>query len=116
MDKIFIRMPDWNIWHFLFNLRHYLLDQKKNNLKMAEPGFEHSELKGITIKNMIVTVICTATLVITIMGSYAGLKAEISDVRHDQSEHDKITDLRIRVVEDQQKILSEQIKELQNRK
>lgn len=80
------------------------------------PGFEHSQLKGITIKNMIVTVVCTATIVASVLGSYNALKNDLIEQRYSQEEQNKILDIRIRVVEDQQKILSQQIRDLQAKK
>ena len=80
------------------------------------PGFEHSQLKGITIKNMIVTVVCTASLVVTIMGAYSGLKESMTEQRLRQDTQNQLIDLRLKAVEDQQIIIRQQIKEIQDRK
>lgn len=81
-----------------------------------EPGFEHSQLRGITIKNMIVTIVCTATLVSTMMGAYFGIKSDIKDIRDNQNTYNKITDLRLKAVEDRQNLLELQISDLKNKK
>lgn len=109
-------MPYRDIWHFLFNLRRYLFNQEANIITMSEPGFEHSQLRGITIKNMIVTVVCTATIVASVMGTYFGITQKMSDISHTQEQNNQIMDLRIRTLEDQQKLIREQIRDLQNRK
>lgn len=80
------------------------------------PGFEHSQLKGITIKNMIVTIVCTASLVVTIMGAYTGLKEQIDHQQYRQDTQNQLIDLRLKAVEDQQTLIRQQIKELQERK
>lgn len=117
MDTLCIWVHDWNIRYFLFNLQHYLFN-KKVPVTMSEttPGFEHSQLKGITIKNMIVTVVCTASLVITIMGAYNGLKESMTEQRLRQDTQNQLIDLRLKAVEDQQTIIRQQIKEIQDRK
>lgn len=83
---------------------------------MNEPGFEHSQLRGITIKNMIVTVACTATLVSGGMGAYFGLKTDMKDIKDNQTTYNKITDLRLKAIEDRQNLLELQIHDLQIRK
>jgi len=118
MDKIFVRLLDWYIWHFLFNLRHYLFTEKKNLIAMYEitPGFEHNQIKGITIKNMIVTVVCTASIVASVTTAYFGITNSISSIGYKQEEQNKIIDLRIRTLEDQQKLIREEIRDLQMKK
>lgn len=65
-------------------------------------GFEHTQLKGLTIKNMIITITCTASIVITIMSAYSGLKSQ-----------NDINDLRIRVTEARVTVLEQNLRELQ---
>lgn len=116
-----LRMDTFCIWVyngiysiFLFNLRHYLFGQEKNYLAMPEstPGFEHNQLRGITIKNMIVTIVCTATLVTTILTTYFGLKDDMKDIRDNQNTYNKITDLRLKAIEDRQNFFELQISEM----
>lgn len=80
-----------------------------------EPGFEHSELKGVTLKNMIVTIACTATIVATGVGAYSGIQKSIDNLGYRQDEQNKLIDLRIRTLEDQQKLMNIEIRELQTR-
>jgi hypothetical protein len=81
-----------------------------------EPGFEHSQLRGITIKNMIVTIVCTATLVSTIMTAYFGIRSDIKDIRDNQNTYDKITDLRLKAIEDRQNLLELQIRQIKDKR
>jgi hypothetical protein len=78
-----------------------------------EPGFEHSQLKGITIKNMLVTIACTATIVSSGMGAYFGLQKSIDRATYKQDEQNKIFDLRLKTVEDHQKLIDIQLQDLQ---
>lgn len=66
-----------------------------------EPGFEHIALRGITIKNMIVTVVCTATLVITVMNYKGAIERE-----------NALIELRVHTIEDQIQIIQKEISEL----
>lgn len=120
-----LRMDTFCIWVyngifsiFLFNLRHYLFGKEKNYLVMPEstPGFEHNQLRGITIKNMIVTIVCTATLVTTILTTYFGLKDDMKDIRDNQNTYNKITDLRLKAIEDRQNFFELQISEMKKSK
>lgn len=81
-----------------------------------EPGFEHSQLKGITIKNMIVTIICTASIVASVMTTYFNLKSQIIEVRDDQNLSNRIMDIRIKLLESQIIVVQQQIGELQKSK
>lgn len=117
MDTFRFWLPNCYIRACLFDIRSLLPIYQKNLIAMeSTPGFEHSQLRGITIKNMIVTVACTATLVISLMTAYSGLKSDNLTTRQMQDEQNKILELRIRIIEDQQKLLSQQIRELQDKK
>lgn len=118
MDTLCIRVYNGYIRIFLLNLRHYLFGQKKNYITMPESthGFEHSQLRGITIKNMIVTIVCTATLVSAIMTAYFGIKSDMRDIQANQNTYNKITDLRLKAVEDRENLLEFQITELKELK
>lgn len=70
-----------------------------------EPGFEHTALRGITIKNMIVTIFCTATIVASVMTTYFQLRGV-----------QEIQELRLKMLEDHQKVIDHRIDELQQNK
>lgn len=78
-------------------------------------GFEHRELKGITVKNIIVTVISTATIVVSVMTTYFGIKAEIEKNQYQQEEYNRINDIRLKTIEQRQDIMEKEIQDLQNK-
>ena len=68
-------------------------------------GIENQELKGITIKNMVVTVLCTASVVSTALFTY-----------YSQQTQNALTNLRIEVVEKRIILLEQQVQELRQAK
>lgn len=74
-------------------------------MEQTAPGIEHTQLRGLTIKNMIVTIACTASIVVTVMTAYNGLKSQ-----------NDINDLRIRVTEARITVLEQQIHEMQQQR
>jgi hypothetical protein len=81
-----------------------------------EPGFEHTALRGITIKNMIVTIVCTATIVISVMATYQGLRSDMNSQNLNQNNQNKIFELRIKIIEDEVSIINNRIDELKTDK
>lgn len=82
---------------------------------MAE-GFENQTLRGITVKNMIVTILCTASIVISVMTTYYNLKSDIKDVKDNQDLSNRITDVRLKMLETQIVVIQQQVSELQKGK
>lgn len=79
-------------------------------------GFENQTLRGITVKNMIVTILCTASIVISVMTTYYNLKSDIKDVKDNQDLSNRITDVRLKMLETQIVVIQQQIGELQKGK
>lgn len=75
-------------------------------------AIEHKELKGITIKNILVTIISTASIVASVMTTYFDLKGEITEVRNKQETTERIQEIRIKVLESQVSILQRQVEEI----
>ncbi len=75
-------------------------------------SIEHREIRGITIKNIIVTVISTASICITVMTTYFQLQSDINSNRSEYKSDQRIVDLRLRAIEDHQKIIDQQMAEL----
>ena len=75
-------------------------------------AIEHSELKGITIKNLIVTIMSTASIVASVMTTYFGLKGDIQDIRSSQATEAKVNGLRIKMLEAEMSLLQKQIDEI----
>ena len=72
-------------------------------------SIEQHELKGITVRNLVVTITGTASIVASVIATYFGLKSEIQEVRMSQQTETRINDIRIRVLENQVSVLQKQI-------
>ena len=77
---------------------------------------EHRELKGITIKNLLVTIFSTASIVATVMTSYLQLKSDIHDIKLSQETQNRVYDIRLKVLETQVSVLQHQVDELSRSK
>ena len=75
-------------------------------------AIEHRELKGITIKNLVVTIVSTASIVASVMTTYFGLKTDISEIKASQETEAKINNIRIKVLEDQVSLLQKEVDEI----
>jgi hypothetical protein len=75
-------------------------------------AIEHRELKGITIKNLVVTLFSTASIVASVMTTYFGLKSDILEIRASQQTEAKINNIRIKVLEDQVSLLQKEVDEI----
>ncbi len=72
-------------------------------------AIEHQELKGITVKNLVVTIVSTASIVASVMTTYFGLKTDISEIKATQETETKINNIRIKVLEDEVTLLQKKI-------
>jgi hypothetical protein len=77
---------------------------------------EHRELKGITIKNLLITIFSTASIVASVMTSYLQLKSDIHDIRLSQETQNRVYDIRLKVLETQVSVLQRQVDELSRSK
>jgi hypothetical protein len=75
-------------------------------------AIEHRELKGITIKNLVVTIVSTASIVASVMTTYFGLKSDIQEIKSAQSTASKIDNIRIKVLEDEVNLLQKEVDEI----
>jgi hypothetical protein len=75
-------------------------------------AIEHRELKGITIKNLVFTVVSTASIVASVITTYCNLKTDIRDVKLSQETEARINNIRIKVLEDQVMILQKQLADI----
>ncbi|MBK0378578.1 hypothetical protein [Mucilaginibacter segetis] len=78
--------------------------------------FEHRELKGITIKNIVVTIISTASIVVSVMTTYFELKNDIRDVKMQQDAQTRVNEIRLKVLESQVALLQNEIDEIKTTK
>jgi hypothetical protein len=79
-------------------------------------AIEHTELKGITIRNMIVTVISTASIVASVMTTYYGLKNDIMEIKSTQETETRINNIRIKMLEGQVTLLQAEITAIKDHK
>jgi hypothetical protein len=79
-------------------------------------AIEHKELKGITVRNLVVTIISTASIVASVMTTYFQLKDDIHDVRLKQETQSRIDEIRLKVLEDEVDVLDQQVDELKSRR
>jgi len=77
---------------------------------------EHRELKGITVKNLLVTIFSTASIVASVMTSYLQLKSDIHDIKLSQETQNRVYDIRLKVLETQVSVLQHQVDELSRSK
>jgi ABC-type uncharacterized transport system permease subunit len=73
---------------------------------------EHRELKGITIKNLLVTIVSTASIVASVMTSYLQLKNDIHDIKISQETQYRIYDIRLKVLETNVTVLQHRVDEM----
>ena len=76
---------------------------------------EHRELKGITIKNLLVTIFSTASIVASVMTSYLQLKSDIHDIKIAQETQNRVYDIRLKVLETQVSVLQRQVDEIKSK-
>jgi len=76
-------------------------------------AIENHQIKGITIKNVVVTIISTASIVASVVTSYFGLKTDIQTTRSAQETEARITNIRIKILEDQAALLQKEVNEIE---
>lgn len=77
---------------------------------------EHREIKGITLKNILVTIISTVSIVMAVMTTYFQLKSDIGDVRSTQETQSRINEIRLKILEGQVAILQQEVNKLKDNK
>jgi hypothetical protein len=75
-------------------------------------AIEHKELKGITIKNIIVTIVSTASIVASVMTSYFNLKGDVYELRTKQETTERINEIRLKLLESQVAVLQQEVQEI----
>jgi len=75
-------------------------------------AIEHKELKGITVKNIIVNVVSTASIVASVMTTYFNLKNDMNELRNRQETTDRVNEIRLKVLESQVSILQQEVQEI----
>jgi len=73
---------------------------------------EHRELKGITVRILIVTILSTASIVASVMTTYFQLKEDVTNIRLNQETQNRVNDVRLKVLENQVTVLQRQVDEI----
>lgn len=76
-------------------------------------AIEHKELKGITIRNMVVTITSTASIVAAVMTTYFNLQGNISDIKNKQETTERVNEIRLKILEGQVAVLQQEVQQLQ---
>lgn len=79
-------------------------------------SIEHRQLKGITIKNIVVTLISTASIVTSVTTSYLQLRNDISEIKIQQDAQNRINEVRLRVLEGQVTVLQREVDDIKSAK
>ena len=75
-------------------------------------SIEHQQLKGITVKNLIVTIISTASIVASVMTTYFQLKGDIGEVKNQQETQNRVNEIRLKTLEGRVEILEVEVRSL----
>ena len=79
-------------------------------------AIEHKELKGITIRNMVVTIISTASVVASVMTTYFNLQDNISDIKNHQETTNRVNEIRLKLLEGEVAVLQQQVEKIKENK
>jgi cell division protein FtsL len=77
---------------------------------------DQREIRGITLKNITVTIISTISIVVSVMTTYFQLKGDIRDVRSTQETQNRVNEIRLKVLEGEVTILQQEVRELKDSK
>src|SRR3569833_610729 len=84
--------------------------------RLVMTAIEHKELKGITIRNLVVTVFSTASIVASVMATYFQLKNDVHDVSIKLESQARVYEVRLKVLEGQVAVLQRQFDEIRTRR
>lgn len=77
-------------------------------------SIEHQQLKGITVKNLIVTIVSTASIVASVMTTYFQLKGDIGDVKNQQETQNRVNEIRLKTLEGRVELLEVQVRSIKD--
>jgi hypothetical protein len=75
-------------------------------------SIEHKELKGITIKNVVITIVSTASIVASVMTTYFQLKGDVHEIKLSQETQNRVNDIRLKILENQVNLLQQRVDEI----
>lgn len=74
-------------------------------------AIEHKELKGITLRNLIITVASTISIVASVMTTYFNLKGDLQEQKSQIEITNRVYDIRLKVLETNVALLQQEINE-----
>ncbi|GAB3937036.1 hypothetical protein [Mucilaginibacter myungsuensis] len=77
---------------------------------------EQQQLKGFTIKTLVMLTISTASIVASVMATYFELKTSINAVQTNQEAQTRVNEIRLNVLEGQIAVLQTEVAELKERR
>jgi hypothetical protein len=78
-------------------------------------AIEHKELKGITARNIIVTLLGTISVVVSVTTSYFQLKSDINEIRIAQDSQSRLNELRLKVLENNVAVLQQEVRAINDK-
>lgn len=72
-------------------------------------AIEHKELKGITLRNLIITVASTISIVASVMTTYFNLKSDLQEQKAQVEITNRVYDIRLKVLEAQVALLQQEV-------
>jgi len=75
-------------------------------------SIENHQLKGITVKNVVVTIASTASIVAYVMTTYFDLKTDIQSIKSAQETETRVNNVRIRILESEVALLQKEINDI----
>lgn len=79
-------------------------------------AIEHREIKGLTLRNMIVTIFSTASIVASVMTTYFQLKDDLHEVKSHQETTERVNEIRLKLLESQVSLLQQEVADLKDNK
>ncbi|HVW97498.1 MAG TPA: hypothetical protein VHA56_16110 [Mucilaginibacter sp.] len=79
-------------------------------------AIEHQQIRGITVKNIIVTIVSFVTVTASVMTTYYSLRDDIKDVRATQETTNRVNEIRLKLLESHVALLEQEFHELKERK
>jgi hypothetical protein len=79
-------------------------------------AIEQQHLKGFTLKNLVVTIIGTASIVTSVMTTYFALKSDIADIKANSEITNRVNDLRLKMLETEVSLLRADVDKLKEGK
>lgn len=73
---------------------------------------EERELKGFSAKTLVTVIACTGSIMLTVLATYYGLKADITEIRASNDSEVRLNELKMRVMDQRLDATEYQLKDL----